>query len=206
MRRVHCAFSNMALRAARARNFCGTRRPCAGLLDMPNVRRFLWRCFRWQFAAQFRKRWLFTDARRLMHGKIFRKVNFWWLCMNILRRRFFCAGFLCLPHKRASSLFLHCWRGGTLRLLHVRACAHIFCAQARRFLGWRCIGYRRTIWQRLPYRRFCSIFCSLLNESTLSKFLRCWGWRMLRRFQFRAQSYIICAETGRFRCLSRCVF
>ena len=206
MRRCICrVFSDRTFYAA-VRRFSGTRRPCAGLLDMPNVRCFLWRRLNRHLAAQFRNCWLFTDARRFMLGKIFHKANFWWLCMNILRGRFFCAGFLCLPYIRTPSLFLRRWHGGTLRLLCVRSYAHVLRAQARRFLGWQHIGYKRTLWQRFPNGRFRSIFCRLLNVSTPPLLLRCWGRHMPWRFRFGAQSYIVCAETGCFRNLPRRVF
>ena len=160
---------------------------------MPNVRCFLWRRLNRHLVTQLRDRWRFTDARRFTLGKIFRNTNFWWLCMSILRGRFFCVGFLCLPYKCTPPLFLRCWRGGVLRLLRVQSCARILCAQARQLLGCWHIRYERTLRQRLPNRRFCSIICCFLSESTPSKFLRCWGWRMLRHFRFRTQSYIICA-------------
>ena len=187
MWRVRCASSDGQFYAVHGRWFSSTRCPYAGLLDMPNARRFLWRRLNRYLSAQFRNRWLFTDARRLMLGKIFRKVNFRFLCMKIIpRRRFFCAGFLCLPHIRASPLFLHCWRGDALRLLRVRSCAHILCAQARQFLGWRFFRCNRLLRKCLLDRWLCSSFCRFLSESTPSKLLWCWGWRMLRRFWLRA--------------------
>ena len=124
--------------------------------------------------------------------------------MNILRRRFFCAGFRFLPHKRASVLFLRRWHGVVLRLLRVRPCAHVLRAQARRFLGWRCIRYRWTLGQWLPDRCLSGIFCHLLNKSTSSLFLRCGRWYALRRVCFRTGAKSVCALARLARHVFRC--
>lgn len=159
MRRcICCVFSDRQFCTA-SRPFSIARRPCAGLLDMPNVRCFLWCWFSRHLATQFRNRWLFTDARRLTLGKIFRKANFRLLRIEVIpRRRLFCAGFLCLPYIRTPSLFLRRWHGGTLRLLCVRSYAHVLCAHTRCFFDRRFFRYNRLLRKRFFGRLLCGFF------------------------------------------------
>ena len=173
--------TNRLLYAAAIR-FSAARRPCTSLLDMLNVRRIFWCRFGTRFTAQLCKRWLFADRRQYALWHIVCKSNFRQSCMKMIsRRRLFCAGFLCLPHIRASLLFLRRGCRYALRLFRLWPGAHIVCALSRRiFYRWRghCGMLRLLRRDRLRWR---GRFCGLLNISTSGLFLRCGCRSALRR-------------------------
>ena len=123
--------NSLSLTAHGCRRFFA-RCPCARLLYMTDIERFCWRGFGLYLIADLRCVRLFTDRRWCALRHIVRKPDFHLLCMKMIpRRHFFCAGFLCLPHIRASPLFLRRGCRYALRLFWFWSGAQIICVLTR---------------------------------------------------------------------------
>ena len=207
--------NSLSLTAHGCRRFFA-RCPCARLLYMTDIERFCWRGFGLYLIADLRCVRLFTDRRWCALRHIVRKPDFHLLCMKIIpRRRFFCAGFLCLPYKRTPSLFLWCGRWDTLWRAGFRTGTKIICALARGLqILVRYIFLRRNLWRgviilllfRYKCRWCCRCLCCLLNVGASSLFLRCECWCALRCARFHTGTKILHALARRLRILARHAF
>lgn len=161
------------------------RCPRSRLLYMTNSGRFCWHGFGLFLTTDFRRIRLFVDRRRCALRHIVRKPYFRLLRVKIIpRRRFFCAGFLCLPHIRALPLLLRrgcryalrlVWFWSSAQVIHALAW-HIFCRWYGR-CGMLCL-------LRCGWRCCCSILCSLLNIRASCLLLWCGRWCALRLLRF----------------------